>query len=218
MFFDEFIDNVYNNKFICDPRLKDRSFRSYIINTHGENRKTVKMFKDSLATTLKKPQRCLYTDIDYYFAIDLITHTHYICYKHLMIIDIDIGKNEKTQNIDDYLNFLDDYIKQNNDFIADIYKSRKGLHIFILHQEYDFNQDNSIELMLKLGADFYYIIYSNIRGWSVRLNPKREDSIPIYTFFKRIGNGKPIDRLEKLVKLHIEFTELCQEVGICKMK
>ena len=217
LFFDDYLNNINNKHFECDDRIKNSKFRNYLIKTKGKTLETINLLYNSLASTVKKPQKCLYSDIDYYFALDIVTNTYYLCYKKLMMIDIDIGKFGCPNNKEEYIDFLQNYSK-NKDILFEIYNTRNGLHIFILNNEYDYKNEKTIQLMLDLKADFYYIIYSNIRGWCVRLNRKKNELDNIYSFHSRIGNGKPIIRLENLVKLHIEFMKICKNEDYCLMK
>ena len=56
-----------------------------------------------------------------------------------------------------YLNFLIEYCQNNPDLLFKVYLTRKGLHVFLVSHHKLFTDDNSIQLMLNLKCDFYYI-------------------------------------------------------------
>jgi hypothetical protein len=216
-FFDTFTKEVLQADFTLDNRIKNSGFRKFIIKTHGKTVSTINILRDSLAITIKKPQRCLYADQDWYLAIDTYTSTFYVCYRDLMMIDIDYGKGNQYTTYKEVINMLQLYCDKNPTVLMDIYQSGKGVHVFMLHQKYDYHLDRSLELMLELECDFYYVIYSSLRGWSVRVNSKIGESKPIYKSLGRIGTGSPINRLECLVKVHINFLTTFADVTESKM-
>lgn len=219
-FYQVFLDEIYNIDYDVDSRLKDAKFRKFIIEKQGKTIETIEMFKTSLSATLKKPQQLIYFDYDFYMASDLFTSTYYICYKNLLMIDVDLDPNgsKEVQNRDNYLDFIRNYCSKHPEFVFEVYQTRKGFHLFVIHQEFDYKQKDTIKLMLELKTDFYYIIYSYIRGFCVRLNRKIGESSPIYSYVGRIGNGKPVERLESLTKLHINSTELYSNHELSQMK
>ena len=46
-----------------------------------------------------------------------------------------------------------------------VYETRKGYHIFLTNKYYDYKDNDTIDLMIKLGADFYNIVFCNLRGF-----------------------------------------------------
>ena len=216
-FFATFTKEIQQAEFEEDFRIRNPKFRKFIINKQGTSLVTLKMFRDSLATTVQKPQRCLYDDRDWYLAIDTYTSTFYVCYRNLMMIDIDYGKGNEYTDSGEIVTRLTAYCEKNPEVLMDIYQSRKGVHVFMIHQTYDYHDDSSLELMLELGCDFYYVIYASLRGWSVRVNAKLGEQIPIYTHLTRIGTGKPTHELECLVQLHVNFLPVFSNVMESKM-
>jgi hypothetical protein len=150
--------------------LKDRGFTKIIIDNEDPVI-SVKMLSYVMSHSILKPQRLLMDDDDYYVAIDMYTNTYYICYRDLMMIDIDRykSKDETIDVLDDIKTKLSKY----PELFFRIFSSRNGYHIFVLNRSMDYKSDESIRLMYELGCDFYYIVYSYLRGWSVRLNKKK---------------------------------------------
>ena len=219
MFFDEFVEKVINQEYEYDPIFRDYVFRQFVIKTKGKNLDTIRFLQHPLSHTMKKPQRCLYSDNDFYMALDCYSKTYYLCYRSLLMIDIDIGKSGDFESTEEYLVFLEHYCEQHPELLFYVYKSRNGLHCFAVHDTYDFKQESSLQLMLDLHCDFYYVAYTSIRGWSVRLNRKfRDCDQELYTFLQKVGTGNENDYLVKLVNLHIEFSKLCADQETSLMK
>lgn len=218
MFYNYFLDEVINKDLDCDPIFKDAQFRRFVIKTKGKNIETIKFLREPLTLSMKKPQQCLYNDKDYYLAIDSYTKTYYVCYRNLMMIDMDFGKDGNFKDKKSYLQFLEEYCNTNKNILLDVYQTRNGVHCFVLDKEHSLNSDESLNLMIGLKCDFYYIIYASIRGWSVRVNRKYGDKKgELYKHLGRIGYGKANPYLEKLVKLHLGFANLFKEGDISKM-
>lgn len=179
--------------------MKDNNFRSYIIEKYKYEEWLINILAYSLSVTIKKPQRLIYDDDDYYIACDMLTHTYYICYQSLMMIDLDSHKEEIN------LDYISEYAEKNN-LLFRVYASKNGWHLFLINKRMNHRNMNSIKMMLDLKCDYYYAIYSYIRGWSVRLNKKREDEIDgLYTYVKNIGKGEVDEYLSSLVKVHINL-------------
>jgi len=75
-----------------DPELKNSEFRKFILNKLGPQLKTIKTIAPGILPVLQKPQQLIYDEPDYYIAIDTYTYTYYVCYRNLLVIDIDFHK------------------------------------------------------------------------------------------------------------------------------
>lgn len=170
--------------------LRDRGFSKFVIENEDPVN-AVKMLSYVIRHSLFKPQRLLEDHNEYYIAVDLLTNTYYICYRRLMMIDIDRYKQDiEKDTLDDIIQKLSKYPK----LFFRIYQSRNGYHIFVLNKHMDYKSDESIQLMHNLGCDFYYIVYSYLRGWSVRLNKKKgeEEKDDLYKWIGDVIFGQYI--------------------------
>lgn len=204
VFFSTYENDIIKQEFEVDESMKDTGFRKFIIQENGQTPSTIHMMKNSLATTIKKPQRCIMDHPDFYVGIDLYTNTYYICYRDLLMVDLDESDEGKMNTL------VDGYLNKHPGCVIDIYKTRKGYHLFLLDRPRDYKDDTSLQTMLDLGCDFYYTIYTALRGWSVRLNRKQNERIacPLYEYVGRRGCGGAVDkRLEGLVNIHIKLCE-----------
>ncbi len=199
-----------------DP-LSNAAFRSHLLERFGRTLKMVNLFSPSLEASVVKPQRLLTDHNEYYMALDMLTRTYYISYKRLMMIDIDFYKDENLT-----LESLREAIAKfapNEHFL--VYKSRNGLHAFMISRYANFHNDGDLQLMLDLGCDFYYTVYTSIRGWCVRLNRKKgeKEGQRLYSFLCEIGNGPILTDLRALVYEHLmesaqlSFGEVCMMRG-----
>ena len=210
-FYDTYL-KILNSKVNCEaklsvPELAESGFRKMLTETQAKNYELVTLLAQSLKNCLNKPQRLIHDDEDYYIACDMHTNTYYVCYKSLMMIDIDYYKNNNIDNI------RSECIRDNSKLFR-IYKSRNGIHAFLISHSSTYTDPNAINLMLDLDCDFYYTVYSYLRGWSVRLNRKETDvSDELYNFIEDIGTGKPDERLEKLVNLHINLVPVFKDTS-----
>jgi len=217
------------NKLIMKQLLEDDSFRKIVVKKIGPCFDLVRLLEKSLLSKMLKPQELIIDHDDFYIAIDMFTNTYYICYKNLLMIDIDYYKKDTGENKteDQLLQDIIEYCKLNNTIFR-IYRSRNGIHAFLVSKKMDRKSEESINMMLDLGCDFYYTIYSYIRGWSVRVNKKRSDKSDI--LYELIGdfdkeglidnevrrNGIN-DELIKLLNVHLICCDNFKDVEPCLM-
>jgi hypothetical protein len=148
---------------------------------------------------VKRQQTLIKSSNDYYIARDQLTNTVYICYKHLLTIDID--------NPDLHL----DTIKKKLLDIPEtfrIYRSKRGYHIYCTSREFDYRSKHSAEFMLDNFCDPYYCVYSYIRGYCTRLNNKFDcEGMQIYEYIGRVGVADEIDRLLHLINVMERYSK-----------
>lgn len=191
---------------------------------------TIISLAPSLIRSMVKPQRLIQNDPDYYIAADLRTNTYYICYRNLMMIDIDFYKvsvhsseQDKVQvDSPDYQSTINKRLEFLLDLAEDyallkglrfrVYRSRNGIHLFLISRSADRKNLADLQVMLDLDCDFYYTVYSYLRGWSVRLNRKLKEETMSYQYLRDLGDEKPIEHLEKLVDLHLRLVEVFRGV------
>lgn len=199
-FYQSFLDLYKRND--SEPHDIDRTrFREEnreLVTKKGKSAEVVAKLAENITRVVCKPQRLLHDDPNYYIAIDMATNTYYICYKNLMMIDIDFYKdltwtadqhetNSKV-NANQVLDKLAWY-SFTKDLGFMIYKSKGGLHVFVTSSEQNYKDLESIQLMLDVGCDFYYAVYSHVRGWSVRLNRKIKEDVMKYDYIDTIGEN-----------------------------
>jgi hypothetical protein len=158
-----------------------------------------------LMQRMKREQRLIETNDKWYVAEDISTGTKYICFKDLLMIDID---NKSAEFIDD--KFIIEYFGNMKTDAFIIYKTRAGYHVFCVSREFEYRNKETIKFMLENFADYYYTIYSYIRGFSVRLNRKFNENLELdmYTYLGTYGEKSLIrNDLVELVNKHVEFTD-----------
>lgn len=195
--------------------------RHRLLETEGGTTEIVRKLAPSLRLTLGKPQQLIHDDPDYYIANDMLTNTFYICYRTLLMVDIDFYKSndseeQKAKSPDVRQQEIVDKIKaysEEKGWLFDIYRSRNGVHAFLINHSSDHQCDEDLQIMLDLECDFFYVVYSFIRGWSVRLNRKEREVVMSYEFISRVGHGHPDPQLCKLVQLHLNLVSVFSEAG-----
>ena len=214
--------------FDFERKLLNFDFRKFVLNKLGYNIETIKMIIPAIQGNMLRPQRLFIDKEDFYVACDMITNTYYICYKNLMMIDIDFYKNKDQDK--EYI--IEQFEKDNNNCWK-LYLTRNGIHAFLVSKKINYHSDESLQLMLNFKrqkyttdekniddtlCDFYYILYSYIRGFCVRLNKKKDEEKMEYLFIQYTGNKDLIDiNLDKLVNLHIDYIHLFTNHGISLM-
>lgn len=212
-FYQSFVD-ILNAKEATDVKdsidgpttkqLANGVFREMLLAEHGKTIEMIKAMAPSLAGAIRKPQRLLHDDEDYYVAIDSMTDTFYVCYRELLMIDIDFYKDMST--IELMVDHFKDYCAKHPGLKFKLYKSRNGIHGFLVSRRSKYTDEQTLALQLDLQSDFYYVVYSYLRGWSVRLNKKATDTKDeLYEYLCDVGDGLADEHLLKLVNLHLEL-------------
>ena len=146
-----------------------------------------------------------------------------------MMIDIDFYKDSEKIIITDenykekiskkqaeIIDKIEDYALL-NDLRFRIYRTRNGIHAFLINRYANYTNYHDLKIMLDLGCDFFYIAYSRIRGWSVRLNRKEKEEKIKYNLICDVGDVEPIENLVKLTDFHIDLISVFENSGPSKM-
>jgi hypothetical protein len=261
-YYQSYID-LTNKRVELDKRINlqfsDSSFRKHLTSRHVDAR-LVKEISPYLVKTLIKPQKPIIISDNFYVANDIITNTMYICYKNLLMIDIDLYKQHNGNDISQMLPHCLCQIEQViNDWKDDeeieernikwntkkcicencnskcskilryrLFKSRNGYHAFIISHIFDKNGNLPIQLSIEANCDYFYTIYTYIRGSCVRLNRKPNEDAPIYTYIGDYVRGIKMNssenrkltliykELENEIDLHIRLCELFKTAEPCQ--
>ncbi len=212
-FYDSYLQMLQEDNELEIEELKESAFRKKLLETQEHNVDLVKLMGTAVKHTLAKPQQLLHDEDDYYIGIDMYTNTYYVCYKNLLMVDIDYYKSDPTSE-DDIIKSFEEYCEDRPDLKFKLYRSRNGVHGFLVSHVANNWESYYLSMMLELGSDFYYTVYSYLRGWSVRLNKKKTDqSNVLYTYITDVGIGKSVERLEKLVDLHLNLVDVFKDTG-----
>jgi hypothetical protein len=209
--------------------LDDADFRKFLIEKAGPSPEVVSTLAPALQRRIIKPQHLLYDDPDYYVCVDQLTNTYYICFRTLLMVDLDFYKDPTlTPAVDTPIDIkaqpvidrLTQYCAAHPEVKFSVYASQNGLHAFLVSRPMDYRSVEARELMIELKCDFFYIVYAYLRGWSVRLNRKKREMSsdqPIYRHLSDIGTGMTDEYLAKLVQLHLNLTQVFGDVAPCLM-
>jgi hypothetical protein len=204
------------------------AFRDFVMERLGLRAETIKLFAPLHLRYVCKPQKLLFDHPEFYIANDYVTNTCAICYRDLTMVDVDLppvvgddGDEDDESVLDFSANYLAWLIQQceiHKTWRFGVYRSRKGLHVFILHQVFE-SRDDRANFQLQLKCDFYYALFTYLRhGCSVRLNAKKGENLPLYHFVGFLGYGQTVPRLEQLMEFHTLLPPLFQHMGPSRMK
>lgn len=126
MFFDTFKD--YNRQ------LSEEEYHQYDSSEFIMYPKTIETI-DKLSPIFKKlitkPQKLIEDNNYYYVARDILTNTVYICFKNMLVLDIDLYKNIDDKN--EVLQLL-----ENSGHTFRVYKTKNGYHAFCTSQTFNY--------------------------------------------------------------------------------
>ena len=159
---------------------------------------------------LCKPQNLIADTEDYYIAEDEIISLYYICYKWLLMLDIDLPHLEKEEREQQLIVVLDSLPQTIRGIptLYHVYSTRKGYHIFIVSHKMEKGSKEAIDIMLNSTTDPYYTILSYLRGWSVRLSHKNDEppTIHLYHYVRSHGTGYANPQCIAAVDLHLKLS------------
>ena len=101
-----------------------------------------------------------------------------------------------------------------------IYESIGGFHAFVISHEFKNRDPEVIQLMIEAQTDYFYVVFTYLRGWCVRLNRKSKDpkGIPIYKYSGDVVNGKWIQPNNPIVPIIPKYRNLLNfHMDLCKM-
>jgi len=210
-----------------EKKLKHGKFRSFLLSKIGANFNTITLIEKIMRSGMLRPQRLIIDTDDFYIACDMLTNTYYICYKYLMMIDIDFYKSDiqgkgitstEDNQQDDTLRLFQNDVHEHPDHCWTLYRTRGGIHAFLNSKSYAYSSEESCNLMLRLGSDFNYVVYSYLRGWCVRLNRKQKEEFVKVEFMCKVGDVS-LERtdLTRLVNSHLKLIESFKYEDPCSM-
>jgi len=196
-FFDTSYNEMIFNKFPWFPGIMfTKDFDPQFMTTE-----TISHLAEITKQQIVRDQQLIEDKDDYYVAKDVSSNTLYMCFRNLLMLDIDGQKN-----VEEVIPKLQGFCEDNRDYLFHIYESRNGLHVFCVSHKKDYTNLNDIDFMLKHNSDFFYTLYAHIRGWCVRLNKKKhEPKKSITKFLRSVGYGKPHEELTPLMKIYNGF-------------
>jgi hypothetical protein len=213
-FFESFLQLYKDlNPDLFIKEFQDPAFRNIYLEENGYTLDSIKAMAPSLLKGMLKPQRPIDDFDQFYIGQDLYTNTFYICYSNLLMVDIDFYKNGETKTLEAIKAIFESYTESRPDLRFRLYRSRNGVHAFLISEAADYKKDFYLQMMLDLDCDFYYAIYAFLRGWSVRINRKKTDQDPLYELIGDIGSGNINSDQVKMVDLHLRLCDVFKNTG-----
>ena len=194
-FYDEFIEDKNKTSIdheLYDNNLKVEKFLEHFIENNPITYEAVKMLSNGLKNYINKPQRLIQSNENNYVAIDMHTNIYYICFRDIIMFDIDLKettsffkKIKKEYLINKFKSYEDDV------FYLD--ESSNGFHIYLLNKRINHKSEEMVKYLVDFNCDIKYIICSYIRGYSTRVN-KKTDFDMMYRHCGIYGNKELIDQ------------------------
>jgi hypothetical protein len=196
----------FHKSFLKILRGEDELESLYIEELKGTNfdkfektRESVVSMSPFLLQKVKKEQSLITTKSNYYVACDIETNVIYICFKDLLMIDIDEYNLEISDLICHFEKFESDSFS--------IFTNNKGkYHIFCTSKEYKYRDEETVSFMLDNYCDFFYTVFAYIRGFSARLNSKFY-SESNYTEVCEVNPQNAKKHLNDLVRVYSKLSE-----------
>ncbi len=204
--------NVYNYSNIVEPnKVKySRDFKKYLIDLYGKSYETIVVVSKLFKSNIMKPHKYIYSDAEYFIALDIFVNMYCIYYFDLLVIDIDF--DEVISNLDDVIQLVNTKHNETGDSYI-VYSTNKGVHIFVSNRHFQHQSKETIDYMLNFNADVNHTLMTYCIGWCIRLNKKTPDD-KMYKHVYSIGENHS---RKHLVDLHIEYSDKYSNTTIKKI-
>ena len=178
-------------------------YRRYLEARLGPTWETVRLLAPYFRTIARKPQLLIEEGTNEFVAMDITSKTVYMNLQDILMVDVD-NSNSPTPGV--YVQDLHEKCKSLG-VSAAVFKTTRGYHLFLVDRTRVYHCQGSVKLALELGCDLYYSVYSYIRGWCVRLSPKKSERSdqPLYTYLGVVGQCPQKD-LENRVWRHYQLS------------
>ena len=168
--------------------------------THGQYSQIMKNLFHPGRFSLTVVDHPLISEFDYeigYQTSDLCEDKKmfYLKFYNLMMLDYDYpdGKKEDT---------LKKLIEMFREFSVRIYETHNGFHVFILSYPIDHDKDSTYNLMMFLGCDKFYCLFTRKHGYKIRLSPKIGRDENFVAKFVHEHGDNILPELKRLMIIH----------------
>lgn len=206
-----FLDSTINKTFT--NALADKEFFEHFKDDMLADYNNIFKYEKNLRQMTKKPYYLLHSEKDLYVGRETFGNVWYMCFRNLMMVDVDLGDDKEDLSeavIADYKQFLQEYcdLPENADKLFMLFRSKRGIHNFLVSHKKEFNDLESLKTMLDLKGDAFHSSFSFLRGYCCRLNKKNKNDLDnVYDFIGYVGgsnNPKPLKSLMRQVMLHLD--------------
>lgn len=169
--------------------------------------------------TNKFNQWIVYKQEDLYVAFGDRKNVWTLCTKNILMIDFDFKDNiTRSQVIQIMTTYTDTMHKQGHDLLFEMFDTDRGVHAFLVNKPMLYNDPKTLQIMLDIDQDPYYIGFSKILGFCMRLSAKvdhhsdhhiRQNIVNQEFISKRfidipyIGYGTPDPHIQKILALQL---------------
>lgn len=168
MYLNSVYDEIPEYKGFCPNKLALEGLAEKII-------PTVERFYDNPEKVFKK---IVYEQSDILVGMTYYDNVWSICTKDILMIDFDIKdgftRKQAFQTVYDYTNFMESHGIR---LSFSMYHTDRGVHAFCVSHRISHLSEESQRIMLDMCNDPYYIGFSRITGYCVRISPKVRTTI-----------------------------------------
>ena len=166
-------DNCKNNYWL--EFVRQASFVEYIYNSTMKKDKffIFPQTNDSINTVFSNDNIVPdYVESKPIIFYDFRNHFLALSFKNLMMLDYDKKDYVNPETAEtEILNKLEN-LKSHFSFL--LFRTDRGIHIFIINKPYEYNSLDSVDIMRAFCADPYYTAFSYRCGYCIRTNPKEQ--------------------------------------------
>ena len=158
--------------------------------------------------------------------IDVGRNIWAMCVRDLLMIDFDFkdGYTEESslEIVRKYTEYM--YVVKREEYMFKNYRSDRGVHSFLVNKKMDYLNPESVQIMIDMCNGPYYIGFTEVRGFCVRLGPKIDTVKPIDEILQgvmkefvsrpingkdfRIGYGVPLEYTTNILRFKLDLTEV----------
>jgi hypothetical protein len=159
-----------------------------------------------------------YEQEDLVVAMGFKNNVWSLCVRDVLMIDFDFKEGIDRKNaIKIITRYTNTKHKEGEDLLFEMFDTDRGVHAFLVNKPMSHRAPEAIQMMVDLDNDPYYIGFSKIRGFCMRLNAKITPHLDLTELQDRIdqefiskpfvesryiGYGIPDPYIEKVLALH----------------
>jgi hypothetical protein len=159
-----------------------------------------------------------YEQGDLVVAMGLMNNVWSLCVRDVLMIDFDFKDSiTREQAIKIITKYTKTKHQEGTDLLFEMFDTDRGVHAFLVNQPMSHTDPEAIQMMIDLDNDPYYIGFSKIRGFCMRLSPKIDHQLTLEELYdhldkefiskpfvqsRYIGYGTVDPYIEKIIALH----------------
>lgn len=130
-----------------------------------------------------------YEQEDLIVSMNFLNNVWSLCVRDVLMIDFDLKEGvTRDDAIQIITNYTDTMHKKGHDLLFEMFDTDRGVHAFLVSEPMSHKDPVAIKMMVDLHNDPYYIGFSKVRGFCMRLNAKINMKVGFDTLQEMIDN------------------------------